>query len=185
MTDSIYTRSTPLVVLVYLSILLLTSGCDTLDLDPGQSIILTTSTGEICFRFTGVSADGSKSILSVDSFDLGAFLEQEGFSKAEVISATVSSADMRLVFPLGESLDMLERATVSLRASGAGEVAVASASSFSDTRSTSLQVQSSNIGGIVRASSFQGVLEFDGAQTVSDDIEISVELDIRIEVEGV
>ena len=171
---------------VYFSLLAVTSGCDTLGLETGgESVFLTASNQELCFRFTGVTAGGSRSVLSVESIDIGAFLQQEGFSKSEVISATVESADIRMVFPLGESLSVLQEATVSLRASGGGESSVASASSFSDTRRTDLQTNSRNVGSIITAANFQGVLELVGDQSISDDFEITVNLDIRIEVEGV
>ena len=179
-------RPASLTAVVYLLLLTLTSGCDTLGLEEGgNSIFLSTTTGEICFRFSGLTAGGSQSVLSVESFDFGSFLQQEGFSKSEVIAATVQSADIRLVFPLGESLSVLDRATVSLRGTGAGETSVAEGTAFSSSRSASLDVTGTGVGSAVKASSIQGVLQLVGAETISDDFEISVNLTIQIEVEGV
>lgn len=168
---------------VSLLLLWMTSGCDGL-VDPvGDSIFLTSPAQEFCFRFTGVTAGGSKSILSANSIDLGAYLQQQGFTRSDVISATVQSAEISLLFPIDETLSMLDRASVSLRAGG--EAAVASAEAFSDARRADLTVSGADVAGIVQAATFQAVLQLAGARTVAEDIEISVSLRFRIEVEGV
>ena len=162
----------------------MTSACDALDVASGESIFLQTSR-VICFEFSDLTDGGSKSIASDDSFDLASFLQGEGFTKSEIIRAEVDRVTLRLRFPGQENLSVFEDVSVILR-SGSANVTVGSATSGLGTnRNASISPTGSNIGAIVRAASFDGLLDIVGTANIQDEFLVEVELDISLEMEGV
>jgi len=168
---------------VFIAILSLTTGCDALDVVPGNSIFLNTSR-VICFEFTGLTDGGSKTVTSSDSFDLGSFLQSEGFTKSEIQSAEASDITIRLRFPGQENLSVFDGVSIGVRA-GATSRTVASSSSLGTGRSTSLSPNSTDIGSVLRAASFQGVLEVTGAASIQDEFLVEVEVNFTVEMEGI
>ncbi len=171
---------------VYLAILLLTSGCDTLDLVGGDAITLTYSTGDLCFRFNGITNGGSRTVVSEDALDLEAFLSREGFTKGDVVGARVRSAEIRLVFPLGQTLTIFDSVDLQLRAVGGSGVTVASSDAMANERRDNLDVNATrDVAGIVSAQGFEGVLQLVGAAGIQDDIEVTINITMDIDVEGI
>lgn len=172
---------------VYLAILLVTSGCDTLDLVNGDAITLTYTSGDLCFRFNGITSGGSRTVVSEDELDLEVFLSREGFTKADVIDARVRSAEIRLVFPSRpQTLAIFDAVDLQLRATGGSGVTVASTSALADDRRDDLDVNATrDVSGIVSAQGFEGVLQLVGALSIQDDIEVTVNLTIDVDVEGI
>lgn len=172
---------------VYLAVLLLTSGCDTLDLVGGDAITLTYSTGDLCFRFNGITSGGSRTVVSEDALDLEGFLSREGFTTADVIEARVRSAEIRLVFPSPpQTLTIFDSADLQLRASSGAAVNVASTDAFANERRDNLDVNATrDVSGIVSAPEFEGVLQLVGAASIQDDIEVTINLTIDVDVEGI
>lgn len=171
-------------VALYLFAALLAFGCDSLEVTPGGDSIFLSTSRVVCFEFQDVADGNSKSITSSDAFDLDAFLSGEGFAKSEVLGAQVTSVTVRLRFPGQENLSVFSDASVSLRA-GSSTTSIGSASNFGNERSVSLSASRNDIGGIIRASSFQGVLDITGAADIQDDFLVEVEMDFDVEVEGI
>jgi hypothetical protein len=170
---------------VYLLLLVMTSGCDTLDLGGGDTITLTTTVRDICFRFTGITDGASRSVVSEDGINLASFLLSEGFSKADVVSARVQSAEIRILFPQGQNLSVFEAANLQLRTGGEGGVSVASSSDLANARNDALTVSTGrDIATLVQAPSFEGLLQLVGAANLQDDFEVTVNLTIAVDVEG-
>lgn len=171
---------------VYLAILLVTSGCDTLDLVGGDAITLTYSTGDLCFRFNGVTSGGSRTVVSEDALDLAAFLSSEGFTKGDIVGARVRSAEIRLVFPLGQTLTIFDSADLQLRAVGGASVTVASSDAMANERRDNLDVNATrDVAGVVSAQGFEGVLQLVGAASIQDDIEVTINFTMDVDVEGI
>ncbi len=168
---------------VFFLLLMLTSACDVLNVGSGESIFLQTSR-VVCFEFTGLTDGGSKSITSDDSFDLASFLQSEGFTKSEIIRAEIEGVTLRLRFPGQENLSVFDEATVTLR-SGSASVSVGSANNLGASRNASISTTGSNISAIVRAASFNGVLDVVGAADIQDEFLVEIELDFSLEMEGV
>ncbi len=168
---------------VFFAVLLLTTACDALDVVPGDSISLTTSR-VICFEFSNITDGQSKTITSTDILDLDAYLADQGFTKSEVIGAEVTGITMRLRFPSQADFSVIENASLSLRA-GSINTTIGNSSNLGTSRTANLNETGSNVGSVIRASSFQGELDLTGAASLQDDFLIEVELDISVEVEGV
>ena len=168
---------------VFFTILLLTTGCDALDVAAGDSIFLNSSR-VVCFEFTNLASGASKIVVSTDTIDLDAFLSDEGFSKSEIIGAEVSDITVRLRFPGQENLSAIDRIILSLRA-GSTNTTIATSSALGSERSINIPTSGNDIGRIVQAASFQAVLDITGAKNISDDITLEVELDFNVELQGV
>ena len=168
---------------VFLVLLLLGSACDSLDVTPGDGIILSTSR-VLCFEFNSLENGGSKSIVSTDVLDLDNFLAGEGFAKDEILNAEVTDVSVRLRFPGDENLSVFEEVNLSLRAGGT-TTRVGGASDLGTGRTQVLSTTGTNIGSIARATSFQGVLDVTGAASSGDDFLVEVEVDFSVEVEGI
>ncbi len=170
-------------IAVYLVLLLIGSACDSLDVAPGDGIILNTSR-VLCFEFNSLENGGSKSVVSTDVLDLDNFLAGEGFAKDEILRAEVTDVSVRLRFPGDENLSVFDEVTLSLRAGGS-TTRVADASDLGTGRTQALSTTGTNVGSIARAASFQGVLDVTGAASSSDDFLVEVEVDFSVEVEGI
>ena len=176
-------QKTELRTLVYFIGLLLITGCDALDIVPDDSIFLNTSQ-VICFEFSGITAGESKSITSTDTIDLSAFLADRASSKDEIIAAEVTDITLRMRFPGQGDLSSIDEASIALR-SGSSTRTVGSSNDLGSGRNVLIPSSTTNIGSILQASSFQGVLEVTGAESIQDDFLLEVEVEISIEVQGV
>ncbi len=170
--------------ILYAAVVFISFGCDGLEVTPGGDSIFLSTSRVVCFEFQNLDDGGSQTIVSSDTFDLEAFLSGEGFAKSEVLGTQVTAVSARLRFPGQESLSAFSQIRVSLRA-GANTTSIGSGSSFGNERSTNLSATRSDVGSIIRASSFQGVLDLTGAADIQDDCLIEVELDFDVEVEGI
>ena len=170
--------------ILYATVILISFGCDGLEVTPGGDSIFLSTSRVVCFEFQNLDDGGSQTIVSSDTFDLGAFLSGEGFAKSEVLGTQVTSVSARLRFPGQENLSAFSQIRVSLRA-GSNTTNIGSASSFGSERNVNLSPTRNDVGGIIRASSFQGVLDLTGAADIQDDFLIEVELDFDVEVEGI
>ncbi len=111
-------------------------------------------------------------------------MSDEGFAKSEIIGAEVDNVTVRLRFPGQENLSVFSDLSVALRAGGANTV-IASSSDPGSGSTASISTTGNNVGSLMRASSFQGVLDVTGSTDIQDDFLIEVELDISLEVEGI
>ncbi|NNF03152.1 MAG: hypothetical protein HKN17_01695 [Rhodothermales bacterium] len=181
-------------VLTLLLATLVLSGCDTDSLG-GDSVILTHTISEdingndVVFAFS--SGDIQEGRL-VDIFcgctlDIEAFLNDQGFTKSELISATVQSARIVMLFPTSEQLNFLDEAILKLGATGASDTEVANVSDLPAAREVNLQTLSSrDVSSYLERPGFEPILQINaGDLTDGEDYELSVILTVRMELEGV
>lgn len=120
------------------------------------------------------------------SLDLGEFLADRGFTKADIVSATVQAARLRMLFPIQERLDFLNRAILKLEASGNSVTEIAELEDFPASAEASLTPRSGrDVAGFVDDGSFEPILQIDPARLLAGrEYEIGLVLTIRVEVEG-
>lgn len=175
----------PLVAGILAAVVLLAS-CDTVN--PTDNIILPEKT--VSFRFEigpdGISPGETITVEAEDPVDLGSALNADGFTKAEVLSATVTRVELERVSPAGVDLSILEEAEVALVASGVSSRTIASSSSLPDDPATTLSISgSSDATSFVTASSFEGVLTIVPAVVPQGLLVMRATVSLRVEVEGV
>lgn len=118
--------------------------------------------------------------------DISPFLFDQGFSKADIISASVESVQLEMLFPISAQANILNQAIVKLEADGVSATEVANQTSFPNSRSASISVLGGrDIAAILARSDFSTILQID-ANTLeaSRDYEIALVLRFRVEVEG-
>ncbi len=179
--------------LVFAPALLLISGCDS---SPGErgTIILRPEVSEaadgkdISFSF---SADGFPvgQLSDVDCdcrIDLGPYLEGQGFTKADVVSATLESARLVMLFPISEKLDFLDQAILKFEADGLSVTEVANRGAFPAEREATLTVlPNRDVSGFLTRSDFGAILQIDArALEPGEDYEVALVMTFRLELEG-
>ena len=161
-----------------------TSGCDIIEATE-DTILLPATTVELCFRFERTSTSQELTVVSEASASLARYLQNEGYSTADVVTATITEGDLRFAFPLNETFALFEEADIRLRAGGR-EASVLRSWSGSNTRSMILDVnETQDVGAIVSASSFEGVLVHTGARSTDGMLEVMLTLVVQLEVQGV
>ena len=169
-----------------LALIVLLASCDTVN--PTDNIILPEKT--VSFRFeintAGVSPGETVTVESEDPVDLGPALDADGFTKAEVISVTITRVELERVSPAGVDLSILEQAQVALVASGVSNRTIASSSSLPDDPSTTLSISgNSDATSFVTAPSFEGVLTIVPEIVPQGLLVMRATVSLRVEVEGV
>lgn len=167
-----------------LLLLVVASGCDTLE--PEDQITLPPATLELSFRFSNTLQGISREIVSEDTYNLDRFLADNQYTRAEVISARVTSARIRLTTPFQETLDALSDIDVSLQANQAGIRTIATLAAPPVDKNAAL----SPAGGetatpFVQGGPFQGVLGFTGQRDVDEEFLLFVTLTLEVAVEGI
>ena len=168
------------------ALMALMASCDTVN--PTDNIILPEKT--FSFRFEINAADLSQgesfAVEAEDPVDLGPALSADGFTKAEVISATVTRVELERVSPAGVDLSILDQAQVALVAAGGASRTIASSSSLPDDPSTTLSISgNSDATSFVTAPSFEGVLTIVPDAVPQGLLVMRATVSLRVEVEGV
>ena len=119
--------------------------------------------------------------------DVGDFLADRGFTKADVLSATIKSARLVMLFPISERLDFLDTAILKLSASGNSVTEVAQLSAFPQAREVELTpLAGRNVAGFLDDSTFAPILQIDASRLqASAEYEIGLVLEIRLELAGI
>lgn len=159
-------------------------GCDTL-LDDSETISLPPKSVTFRFEFSGedVTAGQQVSVESINSVDMTAALDGDGYEKNEVVSAVVSSAVLRRVNPISFSLSSLSDFSLGLRGSTSGSTSVASLGTLPNGNSATLNLGTREVQSFVRQSSFSAVAQFTPGQLPDGDYVLTVTLELRIGVE--
>jgi hypothetical protein len=118
--------------------------------------------------------------------DVESYLVGQGFAKSDIVSASIASARLVMLFPISERLDFLDQAILKLQAPGNSVTEIASQSIFPESREVSLDPQTGrDISGFMDRSTFQPILQIDAIRLVAGaDYEIGVVLKLRLEVDG-
>lgn len=118
--------------------------------------------------------------------DVADFLADRGFTKGDLISATVQGARLRMLFPIQEQIDFLDQAILKLRSSGNSVTEVAEQTTFpAAAEATLIPRQGRDVAGFVSASTFEPILQIDAGELLAGrDYEIGLVLTIRMELEA-
>ncbi|MBO6575293.1 MAG: hypothetical protein JJ896_07760 [Rhodothermales bacterium] len=176
---------------LFLAVLL--AGCDSTT-GPDDLVVLTAEVSAdgdgnpIRFTFdsddlqTGRLAD----ILCSCSLEIDEFLESRGFTRTDLVSANVESVRLRMLFPIQERLDFLDRAILKLRASGNSVTEVAEQDTFPEAAEAPMTPRPGrDVAGFVAQDSFEPLLQIDPSRLIAGrEYEIGLVLTLRLELEG-
>lgn len=186
-----FRRSALLTLLVATLVL---SGCDTDSLG-GDSVFLTTTISEnvdgddILFTFSsGDIQEGRLEDLSCGcTLDVDSYLNDQGFTKAQLVSATVQSVTLERHFPTSEQLDYLNEVILKLGTPGVSDTEIANVSDLPAAREVNLQVLSNrDIVTFLDSPGFQPILQINaGDLTDGEEYVLSIALEVQMELEGV
>ncbi len=176
---------------VVLLIAFVVSGCDVAGIEEDEATLVYDAgagVGDaIVFSFdpapveTGVLVD----ISSESSVDVGAFLNEQGFGKEDIVSATIQTANLELLFPRGETLDFLNTAILKLTAEGRTATEVADRTDFPGDDDANLDVRPGrDVAGYLQAGEFRPVLTIDASRLdeEAEEYELYLVLTLRITV---
>jgi hypothetical protein len=185
-----YTRKFQALALI-LGVLI--AGCDSQSTD--DSIFLThTFTMDLdgdLIRYSFSSTDTQngvqKSLSCGCALNADNFLAVRGFTRSEIIDAHVTSAKLKSLFPIGERLDYLSQAQLSLSAQGVSATAVAENESFPASQEVPLPtIQGVSILGHMQKTSFNPVVQINAnSLEPNTDYELGIEFTVEFEMEGI
>lgn len=175
--------STPLPrlrVVCLAAMLLVFTACDVIN--PDETVILTPSF-TYDFAFNVEEGDGTLRAESTNAPSISQLLERT-FRADEVISATVTSAQLERSLPPGRALNTIfDTATLDLV--NGTSVTVAAMSSPPGSRSGSMSVNSPDITGLFQGDDIPAALELDFITDEQEQYAFTANVRFRIEVEGV
>ncbi|GIV59492.1 MAG: hypothetical protein KatS3mg043_0581 [Rhodothermaceae bacterium] len=179
-------------VLAVLALLLLT-GCDSVG-EEGGTIVLRPEVSEdaegrdISFRFVsdGFPVGQLRDVSCDCEVDLGPFLQDQGFSKADLVSARLESARLVMLFPIDEQFDFLDQAILKFEADGLSATEVANRSGFPAAREATLNVlPNRDVTAFLTRNDFEVILQINARELVpSEEYEMALVMTFRLEVEG-
>jgi hypothetical protein len=167
------------------AVMILMASCDAVTAP--EPITLQSKTVSFRFEFTGdgVSPGDLVDMQSEGSIDLGPELLDDGFTKGEVLSATVTSVELERISPTNVNLNFLEEASIGFSASGISARTVAASTSLPDSRTANLSVSSGDVTAYVVAPSFQAVMSVVPETVPAAGWVLRANVTLRIDVEGV
>lgn len=183
-------RSALLVLVVGLTAL---SGCDSALTDPDVVILtheLTRSGDGSPVRFSFDADDvtvGQSTVLRCGcTVDLDPWLASQGFSRDDLVAATVQSATLTKISPPLERLDFLDSAVLRFEAAGLQATEVATRSVFPDAIDVALNpVAGRSVLAFASRDEFEPVLVIEAADLQAGALyELDVEVTLRLELEG-
>ena len=179
------------IALLALSYLILLSGCDIAGVQDDEAVLeyeAGAAVGEgIVFSFdpsqieTGQLVD----LEAEESLDIAGFLQEQGFSKADITSATLQDANVRIVFPRSEEINFLDQAILKLTAPGHTAIELGSLSEFPTDDDANLEVLSDrDVANYLQEDSWLPVLQIDAATLNAEagEYQLDMILTFRIEV---
>lgn len=160
-------------------------GCDTL-LDDGETIVLQPKEVTFRFEFSGddLTAGQPVTVQSTQSIDLTSELQKDGYGKDEVVSAQVSSIQLRRVNPISFSLSSLSDFSLTIVGSSSGSTRIGSLATLPSGNSASLNLGTRAVESFVRQPSFRAVAEFTPGQLPAGDYVLTATVELRIEIEA-
>jgi hypothetical protein len=169
------------------------AGCDSALTDP-DVVILThelTRSGDgsaVSFSFDADDVTvGQSTVLRCGcTVDLDPWLASQGFSRDDIVEATVQSASLTMRLPVLERVDFLERAELRFEAAGLQPAEVATRSVFPDARDVDLTpVSGRSVRAFAARDEFEPVLVIEAADLQAGaEYEMTVAVTLRLELEG-
>ena len=169
--------------------LLVLAGCGEDLVGGSEPVVLSyTRTVELAFTSEAAMMGQTTEIRGADRINLEDDMREDGFGKAEVLSASVESVTLEVQAPFDVNADFLNEATLRIEATGQSGATVATQDDFPATRDpVALDVRASeDIAGYVTAANFGVVLQIDPAALQNEqDYELELTIRFRVEFEGV
>jgi hypothetical protein len=136
------------------------------------------------FQASEVPTGRLTDILCNCALDVADYLSDRGFTKSDIVSATLESARLVMLFPISERLDFLDQAILKFQAPGNSVTEVAEQVTFPQAREVTLTPQSGrDIAGFLDESTFEPILQIDAASLqAGGDYEIGLVLTLRLEL---
>ena len=183
-------RRLPLSLLVACFVFI--AGCD-VDALTSDTIFLThefsdTVQGEsIHFTFSGndLSTGRLQDVNCDCSLNIADFITGQGFQPSDLVSATLISAEIIMLFPISEKMDFLDQAILKFTANGVSATEVANISSFSATQEVNMSVlPNRDIGSFLEQPQFGAILQVNPATLdASRSYDLSIILKVRLELQ--
>lgn len=172
-------------VALVLMVAISTSSCDAI-IEPRPVDLSATTSFRFEFSTQGVTPGQTLQVQSEESANLQSELDRFGYTKAEVISATVTSVELERINPTSIDLSVLDEALLAFSASDVSTKNVASSESLPGSRTANLQVgTSSDVTSFVTAPSFRGSLTVVPNTVPQGGFVLRATVTFRIQAEGV
>lgn len=135
-------------------------GCDT----TVENVITIPTEQDLYFRFNaGTGSTRAFSLKSDNTIDLTSVLKAQNFTKGAVVSTSIDTATLEVVFPSNERISFLSGAKLSFEATGASTTQVASQFQFPDgvnDDTVNMNIDATkDVASFVRADQFRGILD--------------------------
>lgn len=186
-----YARIRPILTVLLLVALV---GCDSVD-PSADTIFLTMQITEdvngnpISLDFNANDLQtGRLQDLDCDcQLDIAGKLSEQGFSKGEIVSASLQTAQIVMLFPVNENVDFLDQAILKFTATGVSQTEVANTSTFPASRTAQMTVlPNRDIASFLERPNFGLILQIDPETLrTGQSYQMSLVLTVRVEVEGV
>lgn len=162
-----------------------TASCDVVT--ASEPLTLQAKTVSFRFEFSsdGVDPGETVEVQSEESANLGPDLSADGFTKAEVLSATVTAVELERISPATVDLNFLDEAQLSFTASGVSARTVATSSSLPSARTASLPLSNTDVTTFVVAPTFRAALAVVPATVPQAGFVLRANVTLRIRVEGI
>ena len=185
-------RSRPFGALALLALLLTVAACDTAGVQNDEATLEyeagTSLDNQIIFTFDPTDAEtgGLVDLRAENPLDVGDFLFEQGFSKDDILSATLTEASLEVVLPsVGTEINFLNMAILKLDAPGLSELEIAEQDEFPSDDNVSLDIRTGrDVTSYLQKESFTPILQIDASDLQPDagEYRLDLVLTVRIEV---
>ncbi len=183
------TRLLP-VMLVFFSMIHL-SGCDSNSTGKNRvgltrEISLDANGDPVLFSFDAVDTAVGRlqDIRCKCNIDIGPFLTSQGFTKADIVSASLTGARIVMLLPTSERVNFLTSAILKLQTDGLSATEVANQSGFPDSRESTMQTLSNrDISAFLERTNFETILQINPASLqAGESYELGLVFTVQLEM---
>ncbi len=162
------------------------SGGDTIFLNHELTEDISGSPITLAFSADDVATGRLQDIACDCELDIASFLDVQGFSKSDIVSARLEAVEIVMLFPVNERVDFLDQAILKLTAPGISPTEVANTSSFPSSRTGSMDIlPNRDIASFLDRPTFGLILQINPATLrAGQNYQMSLILDVRMEVGG-
>lgn len=157
---------------------------DTIFLNHEFSTDATGSSIRFTFSSSNVSTNRLNDISCNCSINIHQYLEEQGFDAADIVSASLVSADVIMLFPISKKINFLNQAILKLTGTSISATEVANVSTFPATREVSMNVlPNRDISTFLERPNFGAILQLDPATLGANEAyDLSIILKVRLEL---
>jgi len=118
------------------------------------------------------------------NIDIGPFLTSQGFSKADIVSASLTAARIVMLLPTSERVNFLTSAILKFQTDGLSATEVANQSGFADSRESTMQTLSNrDISAFLERSNFETILQINPASLqTGESYELGLVFTVQLEM---